>query len=86
MPVVVALLPEYRPLLVFRGRDGCVGRWRGMLFSNGAKTAPGGRRRNGVRPLSSLVEHFLGKEEVVGPIPTGGSALRSDVVQATIGG
>ena len=25
------------------------------------------------RPLSSLVEHFLGKEEVVGPIPTGGS-------------
>jgi hypothetical protein len=28
------------------------------------------------RPLSSLVEHFLGKEEVVGPIPTGGSVLR----------
>ncbi|MCU1527994.1 MAG: hypothetical protein JWP75_1757, partial [Frondihabitans sp.] len=23
----------------------------------------------------SLVEHFLGKEEVVGPIPTGGSVL-----------
>jgi hypothetical protein len=53
-----------------------------MLFSNGAKTAPGGRRRNGVRPLSSLVEHFLGKEEVVGPIPTGGSALQSDVAHA----
>jgi hypothetical protein len=32
-----------------------------------------------LRPLSSLVEHFLGKEEVVGPIPTGGSALRSAV-------
>lgn len=29
--------------------------------------------RTRLRPLSSLVEHFLGKEEVVGPIPTGGS-------------
>jgi hypothetical protein len=31
------------------------------------------RLLSGVCPLSSLVEHFLGKEEVVGPIPTGGS-------------
>ena len=45
-----------------------------MLFSNGAKTHVDFRVRR-LRPLSSLVEHFLGKEEVVGPIPTGGSVL-----------
>ena len=45
-----------------------------MLVSYGAKTASSCI----VRPLSSLVEHFLGKEEVVGPIPTGGSFIRSD--------
>ncbi len=44
-----------------------------VLVSYGAKTAVS----RGVRPLSSLVEHFLGKEEVVGPIPTGGSVIRS---------
>ena len=38
------------------------------------KTA-GARAARRLRPLSSLVEHFLGKEEVVGPIPTGGSVL-----------
>ena len=42
-----------------------------MLVSCGAKA----RFRVFVRPLSSLVEHFLGKEEVVGPIPTGGSVV-----------
>ena len=45
-----------------------------MLFSNGAKTAVHSCVRC-FRPLSSLVEHFLGKEEVVGPIPTGGSRI-----------
>jgi hypothetical protein len=43
-----------------------------MLVSYGAKTDS----FRAVRPLSSLVEHFLGKEEVVGPIPTGGSVDR----------
>ena len=42
-----------------------------MLVSYGAKWTA----KSFVCPLSSLVEHFLGKEEVVGPIPTGGSVL-----------
>ena len=33
-----------------------------------------------VCPLSSLVEHFLGKEEVMGPIPIGGSFIHLDDV------
>ena len=44
-----------------------------MLVSYGAKWTG----TSFSRPLSSLVEHFLGKEEVVGPIPTGGSQPRS---------
>ena len=48
-----------------------------MLVSYGAKTVRVLARSGSVRPLSSLVEHFLGKEEVVGPIPTGGSRLRT---------
>jgi hypothetical protein len=36
-------------------------------------------------PLSSLVEHFLGKEEVVGPIPTGGSGLRARLDRSKAG-
>ena len=48
-----------------------------MLVSYGAKTVPRSGADRVVRPLSSLVEHFLGKEEVVGPIPTGGSRLQT---------
>ncbi len=51
--------------------------YRRMLVSYGAKTALPLGCTSFVRPLSSLVEHFLGKEEVVGPIPTGGSRLQT---------
>lgn len=44
-----------------------------MLVSYGANPSLVGAF---VRPLSSSVEHFLGKEEVVGSIPTGGSVIR----------
>ena len=43
-----------------------------MLVSYGANRAFSAF----VCPLSSLVEHFLGKEEVMGPIPIGGSLVR----------
>ena len=58
-------------LVALRHRDYGLSRW--MLVSYGAYSASRAEKQ---RPLSSLVEHFLGKEEVVGPIPTGGSVIR----------